>query len=162
MGATSFFHQFYYKSTGYSFTNLGRLFLRMFVGLMLSQYGIRQLAMGQSELLGGIPYLESGLAEWLVIVVEVVCSFFIMIGFFTRLMIIPPFILMIASCHKLVVDFGFLGAECLQWLALPFMFMGIFFFILLVGPGKISIDYFFSLYLINRHKSGKEEDLEEV
>ena len=33
----------YIRTTGYSYTNLGRLFLRLFVGIMLMQFGIRQL-----------------------------------------------------------------------------------------------------------------------
>ena len=33
----------YFWSTGYSYTNLGRLFLRLFVGIMLLQFGIRQI-----------------------------------------------------------------------------------------------------------------------
>ena len=44
---------------------------------------------------------------------------------------------------------------------LPVMFMGIYFFIILVGPGKISIDYFLSLHLL--HTDNKSEsELEEV
>ena len=44
---------------------------------------------------------------------------------------------------------------------LPIMFMGIYFFIILVGPGKISIDYFLSLHLL--HTDNKSEsELEEV
>ena len=41
------------------------------------------------------------------------------------------------------------------------MFIGIYFFILLVGPGKISADYFLSLHII--HTDNKSEsELEEV
>lgn len=44
---------------------------------------------------------------------------------------------------------------------LPIMFLGIYFFIMLVGPGKISVDYFLSLYLL--HSDNKSEsELEEV
>ena len=41
------------------------------------------------------------------------------------------------------------------------MFLGIYFFIFIVGPGKISIDYFLSLHLL--HSDNKSEsELEEV
>lgn len=106
------------------------------------------------------PYVAYGLDEWMVIAVEIFCSFCIMIGFFTRFMILPPFALMIVSCHHIftsVVD----PIICLNMMALPFLFLGVFMFLLLVGPGKISCDYFLSLYLINRHHD-REEDLEEV
>lgn len=164
MGLTNTFHQIYFKSTGHSFTNMGRMFLRLFVGLMLSQFGVRQLMQAGSgyDTLTLIPYLEWGLATWLVIVVELICSFCIMIGLFMRAMLIPPFVLMIASCHKLVVVCDSLSAVPSSLMCIPFMFMGIFMFLFLVGPGKVSLDYFFSLYLISRHHNGKEEDLEEV
>lgn len=44
---------------------------------------------------------------------------------------------------------------------LPVMFMGIYFFILLVGPGKISVDYFLSLHIIHSENQS-EGELEEV
>ena len=159
---TGFFHQFYFKSTGYSFTHMGRLFLRMFVGLMLAQFGIRQL-MGYSGINDEFvtPLLADGLSTWLVIVVELICPFLIMIGLFTRMMILPPLALMIVACRQVYLLYGLGSLISVQILCVPFLFMGIFMFLLLVGPGKISVDYFFSLYLINRHK-GKEEDLEEV
>lgn len=162
MATGNLLHQIYFKSTGYSFTHMGRLFLRMFVGLMLSQFGIRQL-MGIPEIEGmiTIPLVAAGLSTWLVIVVEIICSFFIMIGLFTRVAILPPLALMIVSCCRICIETGLGSLLSAQLLAAPFLFMGIFMFLLLVGPGKISVDYFFSLYLINRHK-GREEDLEEV
>lgn len=160
---SSVFRQIYFKSTGYSFPHLGRLFLRLFVGLMLAQFGVRQLA-SQSELtesLFNVPLVADGLHTWLIIVVEIVCSFFIMIGMFTRFMILPPLAMMIVTCHKVASLYGLSGLLSVQLLCIPFLFMGIYFFLLLVGPGKISIDYFYSLYLINRNQD-KEEDLEEV
>lgn len=159
MKLSDIFYQIYFKSTGYSYTNLGRLFLRMFVGLMLAQFGVRQL-MG---LYGGeneIMYLTFGLPVWLIISVELFCSFCIMIGFMTRILIIPQFVLMIcAACSYHFNDF--IDLNPIVYYTIPFMFMGIYAFLLIVGPGKISVDYFYSLYLINRQK-GVEEDLEVV
>lgn len=162
---SSLFRQLYFKTTGYSFTHLGRLFMRMFVGLMLAQFGVRQLQCTDLAVspFFDIPFVAVDLKEWLVIVVEIACPFFIMIGLFMRFMLIPPFILMLASCHHIAQIYGFSSPEAVQLLCVPFLFMGIFFFMLLVGPGKISVDYFYSLYLINRHQDkDREEDLEEV
>lgn len=161
----SFFRQIYFKTTGYSFTHMGRLFLRLFVGLMLAQFGVRQLSPG--PVVGmeyfDLPLLAIGLREWLVIVVEILCSFFIMVGLFTRIMIIPPFVLMISTCHSIYLLHGLTSLTSIQMLSVPFLFMGIYMFLILVGPGKISLDYFYSLYLINRHaENAREEDLEEV
>lgn len=159
------FRQIYFKTTGYSFTHLGRMFLRLFVGMMLAQFGVRQLLYGvdvtQYTLL--LPNISGNLATWIIITVEIICSFFIMIGFFMRLAIIPPMILMISSCHMIFREFGNNMFEYFQLLTVPFLFLGIFFFLFIVGPGKISVDYFLSLYLINRNQDkDKEEDLEEV
>ena len=41
------------------------------------------------------------------------------------------------------------------------MFLGIYFFILLVGPGKISVDYFLSLHILHSNNQS-ESQLEEV
>ena len=42
------------------------------------------------------------------------------------------------------------------------MFIGIYFFIILAGPGKISLDYFISLFLISRRGDREEDLLEEL
>lgn len=156
----------YIKSTGYSYTHLGRLFLRLFVGIMLLQFGIRQIgdfAMIAPEfpgVLGMSPSLSLNIFIW----IEIICSIFIMAGFMTRLMIIPPFIAMILAEHYLLSEVATTAPYMISWEQpgyLPIMFLGIYFFLLLVGPGKISVDYFLSLHLL--HSSDHSEDeLEEV
>ena len=42
------------------------------------------------------------------------------------------------------------------------MFIGIYIYMLIAGPGKISVDYLLSLYLINTLGKNEEEELEEV
>ena len=164
MKLSTLFPQIYFKTTGYSFTNMGRLFLRLFVGLMLTSLGINQLVNPHHPLEGlYLPFVTAGMPLGLVIVVEIICPFLVMIGLFTRAMLLPPFALMIVSCREAFVTFMGMGDQIIQLSMLTqFLFMGMFFFLIIVGPGKISIDYFFSLYLINRFQQGKEEDLEEV
>lgn len=130
---------------------------------MMAQFGVRQL-IGEVPLdpVYSLGPIETGLHSGLVIFVEIVCSFFIMIGLFTRIMIIPPFVLMIVASHEILMMTGNLTTSTVSMLCVPFLFMGVYFFMLLVGPGKISVDYFFSLYLISKHHNGQEEDLEEV
>ncbi|MCH5213821.1 MAG: DoxX family protein [Muribaculaceae bacterium] len=163
MNLKRLFSQIYFRTTGHSFTHLGRMFLRLFVGLMLLQFGIRQLIDGSTgDLLPTLPLVAEGMRAGFVIFIEIICAFFIMIGLFMRAAIIPPFILMILSSYRIYFDNIFPETMLLQMMTVPFLFMGIFMFLLLVGPGKISVDYFFSLYLINRLNQGEEEDLEEV
>lgn len=156
----------YITSTGYSYTHLGRLFLRLFVGLMLMQFGIRQWihfgdAVTSFPVILGIP---PAVGLTVLIGVEVVCSLFIMVGFITRIMIIPPFVAMIIAEHHILHNVADTLPYELSWEQpgyVPILFLGIYFFLLLVGPGKISIDYFLSLHLL--HSSDHSEDeLEEV
>ena len=117
----------YFWSTGYSYTNLGRLFLRLFVGIMLLQFGIRQIGHFH-DICDTFPAalgMDSATTLIVMIVIEVVCSTFIMFGFITRLMIVPPFVTMV------------------------------------IGPGKISVDYFLSLHIIHSDNQS-ESQLEEV
>lgn len=156
----------YIFSTGYSYTNMGRLFLRLFVGLMLMQFGIRQLY-NFSEAAQRFPEIwgmDPVTVLIIMIIIEVGCSFFIMVGFCTRIMCLPPMVSMIVSeCYLL--KYAVEGPTwMLSWADagyLPMMFMGIYFFILLVGPGKISVDYFLSLYIIHTENKS-ERELEEV
>lgn len=162
----SIFKRLYIWSTGYSYTNLGRLFLRLFVGLMLMQFGVRQMY-NFHELVGMYPSMlgmSPGFTMTIMIIIETLCSLCIMLGFCTRIMTIPPFIAMCIAEYHVLVHVVSVPSYMLTWAMpgyLPIMFLGIYFFIMLVGPGKISIDYFLSLYLL--HSDNKSEsELEEV
>ncbi len=155
----------YVTSTGYSYTHLGRLFLRLFVGIMLLQFGIRQI--GDAALLEStfpaVLGMGSETSLWVMIWIEIVSSVFIMAGFLTRIMLLPPFIAMTMAAYHLI-HVATKAPYLLSWeqpAYLPIMFLGIFFFLMLVGPGKISVDYFLSLHML--HSSDHSEDeLEEV
>lgn len=158
--------QIFIKSSGYSYTHLGRLFLRLFVGLMLMQFGIRQWG-DFAYYSASFPTIlgmsgETGLI--VMISIEVVCSVFIMFGFMTRMMILPPFVSMLIAEYYLLHDVATTQAYNLSWEQpgyLPIMFLGIYFFLILVGPGKISVDYFLSLHLLHTSEYS-EDELEEV
>lgn len=157
----------YIRSTGYSYTNMGRLFLRLFVGIMLMQFGLRQ-ACNFDESVLSFPSV-CGLSEYtslmLAIIVEIGCSFFIMIGFCTRIMTLPPIIGMIVTewyilKHVVNVPSYMMTFDMPGYL--PMMFLGIYYFLLLVGPGKISVDYFLSLHFIHTANKNEETELETV
>ncbi|MDE6295405.1 MAG: DoxX family protein [Muribaculaceae bacterium] len=154
----------YIRTSGYSYTNLGRLFLRLFVGIMLIQFGVRQILEFHSicDSFPAVLGLSPVSSLIIMISVEMICSVFIMFGFLTRIMTIPPFVAMIvAEIYQLHDKVAYL----LSWQSqsyLPIMFLGIYFFILLVGPGKISVDYFLSLHFIHTEDKNEAEELEEV
>ena len=156
----------YIKTTGYSYTNLGRLFLRLFIGLMLLQFGVREWMNFDAavDTYTSLPGMESSTSLILLIIIEIGCSLFIMAGFLTRLMTLPPFILMILSEAEILnqhLPSAMFVNSCTHQGYLPVMFIGVYFFLLLVGPGKISVDYFLSLHFI--HTADKSEsELEEV
>lgn len=162
---SKFIKRTYFRFTGYSYTNLGRLFLRLFVGIMFMQFGIRQI-MDFQHLCAHFPAIlgmDSTTTLIVMTCIELISSTFIMFGFLTRFMTLPPFISMIVAEYYLLQKFGE-ATYLLDWQQqgyLPIMFLGIFFFIMLVGPGKISVDYFLSLHII--HTENKSEgELEEV
>ena len=156
----------YFKATGYSYANMGRLFLRLFIGIMLMQFGVRQIVHFDAlkDIFPTVLGMTSHATLIVMICIEIVCSSFIMVGFLTRLMILPPFVSMVLAEYYLLHDLVGEAAYLLDWEQLgyvPIMFMGIYFFLLLVGPGKISVDYFLSLHII--HTENKSEgELEEV
>lgn len=167
MGIKEIVKTVYIRTSGYSYTNLGRLFLRLFVGIMMVQFGVRQIAHFPEAVqsLAPISWVSGSWAMGIFIGVEIVCSIFIMFGFLTRLMTLPLFISMVLAEYYVLHDKLHEAAYQLTWQSygfLPIMFLGIYFFILLVGPGKISVDYFFSLHLIHSEDKSEDEELEEV
>ena len=156
------------RFTGYTYSNMARLFLRLFVGVMFMQFGIRHLV-NFNELCADFPTvlgISSEASLILMIIIELVCSFLIMAGFLTRLATIPPIIAMIAAeyyiLHDLLPHSLIHGLTWDQRGYLPIMFIGIYLFILLAGPGKISLDYLVSLFIISREGRDEKEELEEV
>lgn len=160
--------ELFLKSTGYSYINMGRLFLRLFVGVMFIQFGIRQLVNYQEMSLNFPTVLGMSSSACLIsmICIELICSLFIMVGFLTRLSTIPPLFSMLLAeyyiIHDLLPHTSVYGLDSTQPGYLPLMFIGIFMFFLIAGPGKISVDYFISLFIINRQEKNEEDELEDV
>ena len=160
-----FIKKYYIRTTGYSYTNMGRLFLRLFVGVMLMQFGIRQLIHADEAVLSfpSVLGMSSETGLYVMAIMGIVCSFFIMIGFLTRMMSLFPLLAMAVAETYLLTNHTS-ATYMLSWDQagyLPMMFIGIYFFIILVGPGKISVDYFLSLYIIHS-ANHSESELEEV
>lgn len=156
------------RFTGYSYSNLGRLFMRLFVGVMFMQFGIRQLV-NFHELQHTFPSLLGLGSETcliLMIVIELVCSLFIMVGFMTRPMTLPPLVSMILAeyyiIHDMLGEISVYGLDSVDPGFLPVMFIGIYICIGIMGPGKISVDYFIALRIIQERGKTEEEELDEV
>lgn len=159
----------YLRFVGFSYTNMARLFMRLFVGIMLMQFGIRHLV-HYNELSQTFPTmlgLTPEAALIIMICIELICSLLIMVGFMMRLATIPPVLAMIAAEAYILTNLlphttTVWGLDSIQPGYLPIMFIGIYLFLLLAGPGKISIDYFISIFIISRQKLDEKEELNEV
>lgn len=149
--------KFFLFSAGHTYSNLSRLFLRLFTGLLFLQFGLRQiiylheLAPGFDGFLSLSP--ETSLA--VVVTIELICAVCIMLGIFTRIAAVPALALM---CYVESLLFTG-GADATAGVfsfqpGYPVMFIGIFIYMLLAGPGKISLDY---LIAVNFDRD-KEED----
>ena len=156
------------KLSGYTYSNLARLFIRLFVGMMLLQFGIRH-PVNYSVLCNSFPTVLNMSSECsliIMITIELVCSLLIMAGFMTRLSTLPPIFAMIAAeyyiLHDMVPFLPVYGLDSTDPGYLPIMFIGIYFYLLIAGPGKISLDYLISLYIINLKGKSEEEEMEEV
>jgi putative oxidoreductase len=136
--------------------------------MMLLQFGIRHLV-NYSVLCNSFPTVLNMSSECsliIMITIELVCSLLIMAGFMTRLSTLPPIFAMIAAeyyiLHDMVPFLPVYGLDSTDPGYLPIMFIGIYFYLLIAGPGKISLDYLISLYIINLKGKSEEEEMEEV
>ena len=149
-------------SAGYTYSNLSRLFMRLFVGIMFLQFGIRQILAfnAYAPTFPAVLGMSSTTTLIAMIVIEVVCSTFIMLGFLTRISVLPAIVSMVLAEHylltKVVSDPTMI--DYMQPGYIPIFFIGVFFYLLLSGPGKISLDYLISLHLINNNKTNDDDD----
>jgi putative oxidoreductase len=141
---TGFFKNLFLYSVGHTYSNLSRLFLRLFTGIMFLQLCIRQMLNFDQIVpnFSGFLGLSPEASMTMLVVVELLCAVCIMLGFLTRLAVLFPLVLMLFvenvffSSQTSVTDQMFNFGP-----GYPVMFIGIFIFILLAGPGKISLDY---------------------
>lgn len=145
-----------------TYGNLSRFFIRVFAGIMFLQFGIRQVANYDffAQYFPSMFGMSSETTLLCMITIELVFSIFLIFGFLTRLSTIPPMISMIVAEYYIVAkDLTMASAMptnevslmfSLQLGYVPMLFVGMFVFILLAGPGKVSVDYLLSLYFTNK------------
>ncbi len=118
-------------------TDLAALFLRLIVGgLFFAHYGYQKIT-SYDEILpvfGDIIGIGSKLSFNLVIFAEFFCAFFVLIGFLTRLTVIPIFITMA------VAFFIAHAKDAFDVKALAFIFLLLSIVVFVLGSGRLSID----------------------
>ena len=123
------------------------LAVRIIFGILLMNHGIQkwsnfqELSMTFPDPLG----LGSPLSLGLAIFGELVCSMGFIIGFLYRLAMIPMIFTISVAFFVIHANDVFAVKE------LAFIYLVVFIFMYIAGPGKFSIDYFIGNHLIKRN-----------
>lgn len=129
--------------------DLGMLVLRIAIACFMLTHGwpklMKLMAGGEIQFLD--PFgLGAKPSFILAIFAEVLCSILILIGLATRWATIPLIITMLVAIFIAHAADGFQRQE------LPAHYVVVYVFLLMVGPGKYSLDYFVSKNLNRRHR----------
>ena len=146
---TRFFKNLFLYSAGHTYSNLSRLFLRLFTGIMFLQLCIRQM-LSFDQIVPtsqGFLGMSPEASMTVLVVVELLCAVCIMLGFLTRLAVLFPLGLMLIAENIIMSSQTTVPDQLFNFQpGYPVMFIGIFVFMLLAGPGKISLDYFIAAH----------------
>ena len=151
---SDFFKNLFLYSVGHTYSNLSRLFLRLFTGIMLLQLCIRQLLNFDAivNTYQGIMGLSPEATIIVLLVVELLCAVCIILGFLTRLSVLFPLVLMLVAENVIMSSGESITNQLFNFQpGYPIMFIGIFIYLLLAGPGKISLDYIIAAHFTRTH-----------
>ena len=146
---TGFFKNLFLYSAGHTYSNLSRLFLRLFTGIMFLQLCIRQMLNFDTILpsFDGFLGMSPVASMTVLVIIELLCAVCIMLGFLTRYAVLAPLAFMVAAEHFLMSSPAGASYSLFNFgPGYPVMFIGIYVYFLLAGPGKISLDYFIAAH----------------
>lgn len=141
---TNFFKNLFLYSVGHTYSNLSRLFLRLFTGIMFLQLCIRQMLNFDQIVptFNGFMGMSPEASVTALVIVEMLCAVCIMLGLLTRLAVLFPLGMMLVAENVIMSSESSVTDQLYNFQpGYPVMFIGIFIFMLLSGPGKISLDY---------------------
>ena len=141
---TRFFKNLFLYSAGHTYSNLSRLFLRLFTGIMFLQLCIRQMLSFEQIVptFQGFLGMSPEMSMTVLVALELLCAVCIMLGLLTRLAVLFPMALMLVAENIIMSSPGSITNQLFNFQpGYPVMFIGILVFLLLAGPGKISLDY---------------------
>lgn len=116
--------------------NVAMLLLRFGVGVLMINHGYDKLIHFSAMKADFMNFLGLGnsISLTLVVFAEFFCSLFIIIGLFTRLSTVPLIITMAVALFMVFKGDVFGKGE------LPALYLAVYVVLLLLGPGKISVD----------------------
>lgn len=117
--------------------NIGKLFVRLSTGAMMLTHGIPKInrLFGEGPVRFHDPFgLGPEISLGLAVIAEVLFTALVMIGFKTRLATIPLILTMLTAALYAHADDPFGSKEK------PLLFIVIFIAIIIMGPGKYSVD----------------------
>ncbi|MBQ0068836.1 MAG: DoxX family protein [Bacteroidales bacterium] len=145
-------------STGYTHSNLSRLFLRLFTGVMFLQLCVRQMLHFEelAPTFNGVMGLSPECSMSILLVVELLSATFIILGLLTRFAVIIPIAIMFVAERVILSSQGPVADHLFNFEpGYPVMFIGVFLYILLAGPGKISLDFIISAHIIDNNEENE-------
>ena len=160
---TNFFKNLFLYSVGHTYSNLSRLFLRLFTGIMFLQLCIRQMLNFDQIVptFNGFMGLSPEASVTALVIVEMLCAVCIMLGLLTRLAVLFPLGLMLVAEDVIMSSQALVSDQLFNFQpGYPVMFIGIFIYMLLAGPGKISLDYIIAAHFTEN--SVEEEVLDKA
>ncbi|MDX2002816.1 MAG: DoxX family protein [Chitinophagales bacterium] len=115
--------------------DLAILILRLFVGVLMAAHGFQKISHFEEYSAKFMDFMGLGqtLSLSLAIFAEFFCSILLVVGLFTRLATVPLII-------TIVVIFGVHKYDFFGEAELPTLFLAGYIVLLLVGPGRISLD----------------------
>lgn len=156
---TGFFKHLFLYSVGHTYSNLSRLFLRLFTGIMFLQLCIRQMLNFDQIIptFDGFLGMSPETSVIVLVIVELLCAVCIMLGLLTRLAVLFPLVLMLCVENIIMSSAPTVTDQLFNFKpGYPVMFIGIFVYMLLAGPGKISLDYIIAAHFT---ESSVEEEV---
>ena len=136
-------------------SNFARLFLRVFIGVLMLSHGIAKIE-NFDLMVDTFPDplgMGRAISLTLILLAEVGCSILLVVGLMTRLAVLPLIFGMV------IATFFTYPVITLSNIELQMLYLGIYITILMLGPGKCSIDYLlkraYSVKLIEEGQAAK-------
>lgn len=162
-----FLKRFFLYSTSFTYSNLSRLFLRLFVGVLFMRFGIRHILFFNNivEAYPTMFGISSSTCLVTMIVIELLCALLLMLGLLSRLASGVAIIAMVYAVKSILAIDRYrhideiADLDAMDPVYIPILFIGIFIYIILSGPGKISLDYLISLFMVSESNEPQEDEL---